>query len=301
MPDIKANGPSSTHADDATIAAYVDGRLAPAERQQVEAHLAACDDCYELVSEVVLTEDGFRREDESAQAAAVAELRPPSTAGGFAGRRRMLAAAGAFVAVAASILLLVFHDRSSLAPLVSIVGEERLTQARPTGGFKYGARRSPVRGSPSDQASLELLAEVSRLRERAARTGAPADVHAWGVGQLLTGDTAGAVSTLKSARNSAPEVAAFEADLGAAHLTLFLERAQTSDGTKALEALDRATSLDPRLSEAWFNKALALEALKRASDAISTWNRYLELDPGSPWSDEARRRRDTLQSTPTAR
>jgi anti-sigma factor RsiW len=268
--------------DDETLAAYVDGRLSPQERQELEAHLTSCPDCYELVAEVLQTDDGFR---ESARL-----VTGPSRF-----ERRSVFAAASLLAVAASLVMLVLSARSPLTPLVSAVGEERLTTARPTGGFKYGPLRSPVRGSSPDGGQLRLRAEAARLREQASATGAPRDLHAWGVAQLIAGDAAGSAATLDSARNASPSVAAYQSDYGAAALTIFQETRQDEDGARALEALTRATSLDPKLAEAWFNKALVLEALGHTAEAIQAWSTYLDIDRRSPWSDEARHHRDALQ------
>ena len=59
-------------------------------------------------------------------------------------RRRGLAAAAGFVAIAASVLLVVLNRGTPLASLVSVVGSERLTLARPTGEFQYGAAPADV-------------------------------------------------------------------------------------------------------------------------------------------------------------
>jgi tetratricopeptide (TPR) repeat protein len=305
MPDIRAHGRSSTHPDDATVAAYVDGTLVASERGEIERHLATCDDCYELMSEVVRTEDQFRRHPPQLRTEAVVdpvEQLATQSRGAWSDRRRAMVAAGGVLAVAASVVLLVFNNRSPLAPLVEVVGDQRLTLARPTGGFKYGRLQSPVRGAgPTTRDNFSLLSEARHLEERAARTHAPKDVHAWGIGQLLIGDVDGAVKTLESARNSSPDVAAYEADLGAAYLTLFVQYGRPEDVEMALKSLERATTLDGRLAEAWFNKALLLERMTRTTDAIAAWNRYLEIDGQSEWSTNARRERDALEKASPGR
>jgi anti-sigma factor RsiW len=44
---------TSACPDANVLAAYIDGRLAPTARQEVDAHLADCDDCYEVSVETV--------------------------------------------------------------------------------------------------------------------------------------------------------------------------------------------------------------------------------------------------------
>ena len=272
-------GFSPTCVDAATLAAFVDGTIDPAGRARVVAHVAACADCAELVGEVVRT----------------AEEIPVETRGKVLWmNRRGLAAFGGLVAVAASLLLFVLNRGAALDPLVAAVGNERLTLARPTGGFQYGPLRSRVRGS-SDSTNYQLLAEAKKLHDRALQTNAAADLHAAGVGQLVTGDTTNALDSLQSAARLAPDDATILTDLGATYLTRFVDRGDHSDAAAALDAFDRALALSPPLAEAWFNKALLLERMNRPADALTAWNKYLELSDDRGWREEAIRNRDDLQ------
>jgi hypothetical protein len=272
--------------DDQTIAAYADGKIDPARRMQVEAHLATCEDCYELLAEVL-------RHEEAVNPVAAIDEPPVPARSSLWGHRGMIAA-GSIVAIAAALVMLVINARSPMAPLVNAVGAERLTAARPTGGFAYGPLRSRTRGSAPSDRNVALLAEAAQLQRRASSSNAPKDQHAWGVAQMLSGDLPGSIATLDGARKAAPTIAAYEADYGAALLTRFLEERRADDGERALAALDRATTLDPGMREAWFNKALLFEALGKVSEAANAWNTYLGIDGSSEWSSEARRRRDAL-------
>ena len=292
MAERQRGGMASACPDTATIAAFVDGVLDPADRARVVQHLASCADCAELVGEVVLTAE------EAAE-----DMRPESDPGPAGDqpkgkvlwmRRRNLAAVGGLVAIAASLMLLLLNRGSQLDPLVAIVGDERLILARPTGGFHHGPLRSPVRGAGGTD-NLQLTAEVARLRERAERTNAAADRHAYGVAQLVAGDTAGAIASLQTASQSTPDDPKILADLGAAYLTRFTARADQADATAALESIDKALSLSPALDEAWFNKALLLEQMNRPTDALAAWTKYLELPVDQGWRGEALRHRNDLQ------
>jgi len=53
MPDGPVSTPHGKWPDPETLAAYADGTLDLRERRAVEAHLAECHDCDELVMEVV--------------------------------------------------------------------------------------------------------------------------------------------------------------------------------------------------------------------------------------------------------
>ena len=288
MAESRPRGFSPACLDAETVAAFVDGTLEPVSREGVVSHLASCPDCSELVAEVVQTVEDLPADFRSYNADGQSKGKVLSI------RRRGLAAAGGLTAIAAALLLVVLNRGSALDPLVQIVGSKRPTVARPTGGFHYGSPRSPVRSDQNDD-DLQIAAEAARLRERAERTQAPADLHAYGIARLLAGDNAGAIDSLEAAVHSTPAEPRYVADLGAAYMTRFVERAEYADATQALELLDRALSLSPALKEAWFNRALLLERLNRPADALSSWNKYLELPDAQPWREEAIRNRDALQ------
>lgn len=289
MAERYPGGFSPACVDAAAIAAFVDGTIDPAGRARVVAHLATCPDCSELVGEVVRTDDELP----------VAESRRDPSPADPRGtvlwmRRRGLAAVGGVVAIAASVLLFVLGRGAPLDPLVAAVGNERLTLARPTGGFHYGPLQSPVRGANTGASQL-LLAAVSRLRERARATNAAGDLHAEGVALLVAGQTADAIASLQSAARARPDDAAIAADLGAGYLTRFVERGEQGDAAAALESFDRALARSPALEEAWFNKALLLERMNRLDEALTAWNRAVELAGDSGWRGEAVRQRDDVQ------
>jgi len=90
-----------------------------------------------------------------------------------------------------------------------------------------------------------------------------------------------------------PRRAGYWSDLSAAYLAAAAkgDGAQTS---AAVRAAERAATLDPNLSAAQFNRAVALQSLGAYDAAAQAYERYLTLDPASPWSAEARMRRTLL-------
>jgi tetratricopeptide (TPR) repeat protein len=78
------------------------------------------------------------------------------------------------------------------------------------------------------------------------------------------------------------------ADLGAALLERSRRLGTLVDAIGALEQTEAALRLDSRSLPALFNRALALENLKRVNEARQAWQEYLAVDSRSPWSEEAR-------------
>jgi CHAT domain-containing protein len=108
---------------------------------------------------------------------------------------------------------------------------------------------------------------------------------------------------LNLALEAAPDDAKLQSDAGAAFLEMAKDAKSRGEGAKWLRLLDeasqhidRAITLDPKLLEARFNKALSLEAMPILSEQPKTaWREYLEIDPNSKWADEAKRHLQTLE------
>lgn len=286
LPDSRTIGRPSACPDAATLAAFVDGSLRADELQTVREHVETCPDCYQLIVEINATREELTDEEEEAEDAPVTPLkprvRPQTTAVGI----------GVLLA-AASIAFVVYSTKGPLDPLVSVVGESRFTAVRPTGGFQFGPLRTRDRGAMAGE-RLALTSEVERLRRQAA-SGRAVDLHAAGVAELVIGRTDDSVVTLEKARQLAPRDADVEADFAAALSTRYLDGGSAADLTPALEALDRAIGLAPKLLEPRFNRALVMERAERFVEARQAWTSYLALDPKSAWSGEAKRRLDALE------
>jgi tetratricopeptide (TPR) repeat protein len=277
------------------IASYVDGSLRPEERGAVEAHLSSCDDCLELVLEVT------RGEEEQEEK----EAKRSGTVSPFGHRRAKwtewtIPLAASLVLAVGSALVYLNSRPTAVATLTSVVGAQRPIEPRLTGGFEFGPLRTSLRGLPT-LPDDRLIAQAAALDRRAAETGAPEALHPSAMAQLLLGNAQGAIATLTKLTRSAPDVASYHADLGAAHATLFLSEGTETEATAATQALDRATTLDGTLAEPWFNRALVLEKLGRRGDALQAWTRYLELEREPAWRAEGERRRDALQQSSPSR
>ena len=199
-------------------------------------------------------------------------------------------------------------ESGNLGRFAKIVGAHRLARARLTGGFPYAKCQSDsapdrlVRGLLCDGPPPASWSSTEKLRRfvgdlRGGEDGSsPLDVHITGIWNLVWGRTDDAIENLREAVRREPSSARALNDLAVA-LTGF---AQHHDDPSALidafVAADSAVRMDSTLKEARFTHALLLERLYLRTDAVESWNRYLQLDDRSRWAAEAREHVTVLRS-----
>jgi hypothetical protein len=266
-----------------TVSAYVDGTVDPPTRAAVEAHLAECDPCHDLLVETMAAVDHMKAAERGGTAA-------PRSRRGFYLGTALLAAAALVLAVGAGVLLRqsAQGDDSTFAGLVAAVGPERLVEPRLSGNFLFGPLRSQVRGS-AEPGNLALMSAAAEADNAAKSSPGPETRRAAAVARVLLGDYDGAVGLLRDA--CAAGDARCESDLGAAYFARATVTQSASDLAEAAARTRRALEIDPALREAAFNEGLILERQGRPQDAAAAWTRYLSLDPDSAWAGEARRHR----------
>jgi tetratricopeptide (TPR) repeat protein len=71
----------------------------------------------------------------------------------------------------------------------------------------------------------------------------------------------------------------------------------TGDISAAIDCYRRALEVSPDYADAHFNLAGALARAGRGDEAVRHWQRYLELDAGSPWARIARAHLDVVEQT----
>ncbi|HUR80552.1 MAG TPA: CHAT domain-containing protein [Thermoanaerobaculia bacterium] len=246
------------------MAAFFEGRLAPSELAEATGHLRTCADCRTIAGEMA------RFEREPAAQAAPSPWRARIVAG---------LAALALLVPAARWAQFRFSPMGTL--IAAAPRAHRPTEARVS---RYpwapppAARRGPAPPTPEQ---LELYGAAGRVLERTSDKDTMEARHAAGVAHLLIGQTRESVAELKRAAARSNDARVWN-DLAAALYVVGERRSIPS----ALAAADRAIALDPKLAEAYFNRALILE--KQGLPADGAWKRYLELDPSSEWSAEAR-------------
>src|SRR5262249_648619 len=143
-----------------------------------------------------------------------------------------------------------------------------------------------TRAAASDAEAPLTVRESATAVERAALAVAPAvKAQAMAKMHLMSGQPDRAVDDLAAFVGGSHD-ARFFSDTSAAYLT----RARDGDGAHALDAAARAVDIDSHFAEAWFNLALASEALGQYSLASDAWAHVLQLDT-TGWAREAAAKR----------
>lgn len=278
------------------LAAYVDRQLGDAVVAEVEAHLASCVECAELlaealsVGEIVAPRLPFHAE--------------PAEETGRWMRRVVRGGAVAAALVAALVLPQVTGPRrdDKLADLAVAAGVRWPVEGRLTGGIPHSSLNAPLAGGQGgavgDPVRVQLVA--GKIREDLDARGTPEQLHSFGLSQLLLGHLEAASVALTAAAREQPLNAAYQSDAAA----FYLERARAGrrpdDLPRALAAAERARLADPSMLEGVFNRALALERLSLSAQARQAWTEYLKRDASSPWAAEARSHLEALSNPSTS-
>lgn len=189
-------------------------------------------------------------------------------------------------------------DPELLTALVDAVGTWRPIHPRLTGGFAHGRPPTALRSAAGQVARIppEVTIAVARIEQASFKSGESVGDRAMlAVARLVAGQTDASIMLLQDVVSEQPD-ARHLSDLAAAYLT----RGRPDDLSAALDVAERAVSADPTLSEALFNRALALTQLRMNAEAGQAWERYLGVDEASAWASEARDQRTELRPAPPA-
>ncbi len=272
------------------LAAYLECRLDTQAISALEAHLASCGDCSELLAEALSVGEVV--------APRVASVDEPAETAGRWTRRVVRGGAVAAAIVAALVLPEMARPRGDhkLADLAAAAGARWPVEGRLTGGIPHSSLNAPLAGGQGgavgDPVRVQLVA--GKIREDLDARGTPEHLHSFGLSQLLLGRLDAASVALTAAAREQPLNAAYQSDAAA----LFLERARANlrpdDLPRALAAAERARLANPAMLEGAFNRALALERLSLRAQARQAWSEYLARDTSSAWAGEARSHLETL-------
>ncbi|HXA16145.1 MAG TPA: CHAT domain-containing protein [Thermoanaerobaculia bacterium] len=263
------------HPEAQTMAAFIEGALAPDEIAAVAEHLKSCGDCRTVVSETAR----FEREEDALHAPARAR------------RWWLLAVAAVLAAIAITLPLLRYMGTRNASPIVRLIEaaprQHRFVEAR-LSGFPWAQLQAPPRGEAiPDPADLKMTGAAGEVLEKTASQHQSEARHATGVAYLLINRRNDSIAALEQAANGSNDPHAWN-DLAAARFAVATQDEHPSQLPLALADADHALRLDPKSPEALFNRALILEHLGVRDQARKAWQAYLAVDGGSAWGVEAR-------------
>lgn len=319
-----------TIAEDQLIEEYLDGELSTTEEQRFLSHFLVSNDRRERVSlarnlrkyaqnakTAAVTESGVAPGSETVEESAELVLQPAAENGrSFDWRRYFSMPAVGFAAAALLVAIVGFGvwrvafyesdvDRG-LAQLKLAYKGDRPFDARIV-GFDHAPPPAETRGGKENKApSLERDRANGTLEKAMADSRTARSLYGMGKASLAKKDFEKAIPYLEEAAKLDPANADIQSDLG----TAYLEKGKNTskdNSAQGLELLDkgrkhleRSIELNPKLLEPRFNRALSLEALVQPDQAKKAWLEYIQIDPASPWTDEARSRLKDLEEKSTA-
>jgi CHAT domain-containing protein len=277
------------------IQEYADDELEPADKLAFERNFLISDERREKVSFA----KNFRKYVDSQEAMGLqkAEVKKKFSLAGFfafkpAFRIPAIAAVVLAVAVAGFFGWNAYQDYSRSQQTIAAINKA-WKNGRPIGSRISGLGYSSydvTRGNddlPIDHVALDL-----------ARHAAADDLINLGRVYLARGEFDNAIQVLEEARKVYPKNARVLNDIGVAYLERGIKQGFEFEGLAvAANFFDEALRIDPKLLEAHFNRARALEQEHLNKEAMEEWREYLRIDPSSDWAKEAARRLAGLENT----
>lgn len=268
--------------DPELLGTFAEGSATPEETRMLRDHLATCNDCLDEIGEIARFAEEERK-------IVPMRKRPPLSSWLWG-----VAAALALVAVGLNQWKASRTDSTDVLRQ-AVPADDRIIEPRladfafrpydPNRGDGNTLSLDPAIGSEKlafERKADKLIAEKSGSRSTDAR-------HAVAVAKLMrrnatvpkgqgSRNVQEAIAELKALADENPKNARLWNDYAAALLV----------GGKPKEALPVATTaleLDPSLREASYNKALALQALRREAEARAAWQAYNATEPEARWRE----------------
>jgi CHAT domain-containing protein/Tfp pilus assembly protein PilF len=164
--------------------------------------------------------------------------------------------------------------------------------------FDYAPTKNTRGGADDKMNKIELdLAKTLALRSVSDNPNAE-NLHVLGRVYLTEKEFDKAIEQFTKAVKLAPDNAKLRNDLGVALMEKAkrLEEGKLENLAKANEEFAKAIELDKNLLDAYFNQALCIQELNLPNQAKEAWQKYLNLDPNSQWSEEARKNLNTIEA-----
>lgn len=223
---------------------------------------------------------------------------------------RLATAAGIIIVGAVVALQLIPSEvDKGLAALDAAYQQERPLESRITRLPYAPYTFNSTRGSETSRVNQSELIEAElKLRKVVTDKPTPKAHHALGKVYLAKKQFDDAIEQFQEALKGDPKNAQIYADLGAALLEkgkleivakTGSDNAESGKGIESLalslKNLNQALALDNNLLEALFNRALLNEAMGLLPQAEEDWRMYLERDPKSQWTGDARKNLDRIE------
>ncbi len=165
-----------------------------------------------------------------------------------------------------------------------------------------GADYAPLRVSRGPAASFTsrpeplLKAEALIASQLESHPSDPSWLQAKAQADVLEGKYDAAVEALRRALELEPHSPALLTDLATAYFQRAQQEDRKDDLGAAYEYLSQALRLHPDDPVALFNRAIVAEHQFLYHQALDDWDRYLQVDPRSDWTGEAREAADRLRT-----
>ncbi len=211
-------------------------------------------------------------------------------------RSLLVQLAGALAAVAIPVSLALWITTFQPSRNVNRLLSNAYSEQRTIDMRMVGARYAPVEAVRGTELSrlhrpTSLLeAEVVIAKALSRKPEDPFWLDAQGRADLMEENYSPALSTLERAHRFSPENQDITIDLSTAYFLRAEVLKRSEDYGQAAELLGQVLAKNPGNGLALFNRAITSERLLLYEQAIIDWRRYLEIDPGSSWSEEARKR-----------
>jgi len=165
-----------------------------------------------------------------------------------------------------------------------------------------GADYAPLRVSRGPAASFTsrpeplLKAEALIASQLESHPSDPSWLQAKAQADVLEGKYDAAVEALRRTLELEPHSPALLTDLATAYFQRAQQEDRKEDFGAAYECLSQALRFHPDDPVALFNRAIVAEHQFLYHQALDDWDRYLQVDPRSDWTGEAREAADRLRT-----